>query len=276
MSKPVGSDQFLERVVQSGLLAPNVLKAYMARDFAGDGPNSHQAVADRLVQDHLLTPFQARQLLAGKSRGYFLEEKYKILDLLGAGGMGQVFLCEHLVLQRLVAVKVLQRAASDGNSAGYSAAIDRFVREARAVAVLDHPNIVRVYDMERSGTVPFMVMEYVDGTNLHQIVSQSGPLAVERAAHYTRQAAAGLQHAHEHGLVHRDIKPGNLLLDRSGVVKLLDLGLARFRQDVAQSDNITARYNEQHTVVGTADYMSPEQGIDSASVDIRSDIYSLG
>jgi eukaryotic-like serine/threonine-protein kinase len=228
-----------------------------------------------LTDQGLLTPFQSRQLLAGKSRGFFLENKYKVLDLLGFGGMGQVFLCEHLMLQRLVAVKILQQAALDSTTGGRAIALERFVREARAIAALDHPNIVRVYDMERSGAVAFIVMEYVDGTNLHQIVTQTRPLAVDRAAHYVSQAAAGLQHAHEHGLVHRDVKPGNLLLDRSGIVKLLDLGLARFRQDVGRNDNVTARYHEQQAVVGTADYMSPEQGVDSNAVDIRSDIYSL-
>jgi phosphate transport system substrate-binding protein len=130
--------------------------------------------------------------------------------------------------------------------------------------------------MERSGTIPFMVMEYVDGTSLHQIVARSGALSIPRAAHYASQAAVGLQHAHENGLIHRDIKPGNLLLDRSGLVKILDLGLARFLRDAGRNENLTGRYRDDDTVVGTLDYMSPEQAVNCPNIDIRSDIYSLG
>jgi phosphate transport system substrate-binding protein len=175
----------------------------------------------------------------------------------------------------LVAVKLLQRGAADMTLGGQTAAVERFVREARAVATLDHPNIVRIHDMELTGAIPYMVMEYVDGTSLHQIVANAGQISIERAVHYLSQAAAGLQHAHEHGLIHRDIKPGNLLLDRAGMVKMLDLGLARFLRDAARNDNVTARYNDQ-SIVGTVDYMSPEQAVNSAAIDIRSDIYSLG
>jgi phosphate ABC transporter phosphate-binding protein len=271
MSTPVTGEQFLELVVRSGLLPAELLRPY-ARS-AADGQH---ALAGRLVEDRLLTVFQSRQLLAGRTRGFFLADKYKVLDLIGTGGMGHVFLCEHLLLQRLVAVKLLQRAAADASSGGQAAALERFVREARAVAALDHPNIVRVHDMERASGVPFMVMEYVDGASLHRLVAQSGPLAADRAAHYARQAAAGLQHAHESGLIHRDVKPGNLLLDRAGLVKLLDLGLARFLHDAVRDGNVSARYNDSQSIVGTADYMAPEQTFNATAVDIRSDVYSLG
>src|SRR5262245_61199495 len=276
MSNPAAIVRLFEAIARSGLLSRDRLRSVLDPAPDADDPDAAQLLADRLVDAGLLTPFQARQLLLGKTRGFFLAEKFKVLDLLGSGGMGQVYLCEHLVLQRLVAVKVLHAGPARPEPGGDAAAVERFVREARAVAALDHPNIVRVYDMERAGATPFLVMEYVDGTNLHEIVSRTGPLASSRAAHYVSQAAAGLQHAHDHGLVHRDVKPGNLLLDRSGVVKLLDLGLARFHRDTGRSDEVTARYHEQHAVGGTADYMAPEQGIDSATVDIRSDIYSLG
>jgi phosphate ABC transporter phosphate-binding protein len=276
MSTPVVLGPFLESIVRSGLLSAEMLRPYADLEDPPDAPNANRGLTARLIKDRLLTPFQGRQLLAGRTSGFFLANKYRVLELLGTGGMGHVFLCEHLLLQRLVAVKVLQRAAASGTHGGMGAAVERFLREARAVAALDHPNIVRVFDMERVGNVPFMVMEYVEGASLHQIVTKSGSLTPARAAHYGRQAAAGLQHAHEHGLIHRDIKPGNLLVDRSGTVKILDLGLARFLRDVARNADVTARYDDNKSIVGTADYMSPEQAMNSPTVDIRADIYSLG
>src|SRR5262249_28059949 len=160
--------------------------------------------------------------------------KYKVLEFIGAGGMGKVYLCEHLILQRLVALKVLQLAAGQCG-ADSQTLIARFYREARAVAALDHPNIVRMFDVDRLGPSPFMVMEYVDGSNLSALVTNHGRLSPDRAAGYIQMAAAGLEHAHQAGLIHRDVKPSNILVDRSGVVKLLDLGLARFSRDVARN-----------------------------------------
>src|SRR5262249_3190760 len=150
--------------------------------------------------------------------------------------------------------------------------VERFYLEARAIAALDHPNIVRAHDVDNDGKLHFIVLEYVDGNNLHDIVRKHGPLSPLRAAHYIQQAAAGLQHAHEAGLVHRDIKPGNLLLDRSGTVKLLDMGLARFFHE-----ELDARLKNQEVgnTLGTAEYVAPEQ-VDYSLVDIRADIYSLG
>jgi serine/threonine protein kinase len=182
--------------------------------------------------------------------------------------MGKVFLCEHLMLRRQVAIKVLPRSRTDNPMH-----VERFYREARAVAALDHPNIVRCFDVDRDGPSHFMVMEYVDGQSLDAITSRRGPMEPLRAAHYIRQAALGLQHAHEAGWVHRDIKPANILLDRTGTVKLLDLGLARLFHD--QADNLTQQFHER-AVLGTADYIAPEQALASHDVDIRADIYSLG
>jgi serine/threonine protein kinase len=137
----------------------------------------------------------------------------------------------------------------------------------------DHPNIVRAYDIDQDDKLHFLVMEYVDGSSLQDIIKKVGPMSVTRAAHYMRQSAMGLQHAHESaGLVHRDIKPGNILVDRGGVVKILDMGLARFFHD--EEDILTKKYDEN--VLGTADYLAPEQALDSHGVDIRADIYSLG
>src|SRR5262249_37250707 len=148
---------------------------------------------------------------------------YKVLERLGAGGMGSVYLCEHTLMRRRVAVKVLPTSGKPEDNSS----LERFYREARAVAALDHPNIVRAYDIDHDDKRHFLVMQHVDGPSLQDIVSKrSGPLAVLRACHYIRQAAQGLQHAHEAaGLVHRDIKPGNILVDRNGAVKVLDMGL---------------------------------------------------
>jgi eukaryotic-like serine/threonine-protein kinase len=224
------------------------------------------------VDEGLLTPFQARQLQRGRADGFFLTDKYKILDFIGSGGMGKVYLCEHLILHRLVAVKLLQLPPVPTADAARN--FERFYREARAVARLDDPNIIRVFDVDRVGPNPFMVMEYADGTNLHDVVARHGPFPFDRACHYIRQGALGLQHAHEAGLIHRDVKPGNLILDRWGTVKVLDLGLARFA-DPDRNQAITDKY-DKNLVIGTADFMAPEQAFDSTAVDIRSDVYGLG
>jgi serine/threonine protein kinase len=193
--------------------------------------------------------------------------KYRLLELLGVGGMGAVYLCEHVFMKRLVALKVLpQEKMSDPEN------VERFYREARAVAALNDPNIVRAYDLDQAEGLHFLVMEYVDGASLQEIVARFGPLDPTRAASYIAQAANGLQHAAELSMVHRDIKPANLLLDRTGVVKILDMGLARFFAD--KHDNVTAKFDEK-CILGTADYLAPEQALTN-EVDTRADIYALG
>lgn len=261
-------DALFALIERSGLLSSARTAAY--RPPGAEPPNAAVEVARALVRDRLLTPFQARQLIKGKSRGFFLTEKYKVLEPLGEGGMGHVYLCEHLLLHKLVAVKLLH-----ASWVSVPGAEERFLREARAAATVDHPNIVRVFDVDRSAGAPFIVMEFVDGTNLHQLVAGHGPLSPARAAEYVRQTAIGLAAAHKAGLVHRDIKPGNLLLDRSGQVRVLDLGLARFMVDSARNNNLTQKF-DPGAVLGTLDFIAPEQADDSSRVDIRSDVYSLG
>ncbi len=225
------------------------------------------------MRERLLTPFQARSLLAGEGRSFFITERYKILEHLGRGGMGEVYLVEQLLLRRVAAMKLILAGDPKSGSNG-AGAVERFFREARAVAALDHPNVVRVFDMDRTPVGPFLVMEYVDGTNLHAVVADGGRLAVPRAVGYTAQAARGLEHAHLRGLVHRDVKPGNLMLDRTGAVKVVDLGLARYR-DANKDAGLTGMYDDNR-VIGTADFQAPEQGLDSGSADGRSDVYGLG
>jgi serine/threonine protein kinase/WD40 repeat protein len=269
MPAPVTRDDFLELGYQSGVLDRKVIDDFLAKRPADRPlPTAPKDLAILLIREGLLTTFQAEHLLAGKWRGFIISGKYRLLQRVGSGGMGSVYLCEHILMRRRVALKVLPVAQAED-----PAALDRFYREARAVAALDDPNIVRAHDIDHEGKLHFLVLEYVDGVSLQDLVKRRGPLDVARACHYIRQAAYGLQHAHEAGLVHRDIKPGNLLVDRGGVIKLLDMGLARFFHD--DRDELTKHY-DANSVLGTADYLAPEQAVDSHGVDIRADIYSLG
>lgn len=268
MPAPTTIDGFLELGLKSGLLEKETIRA--CRDNwtrAGIEPQSPKELADALINEGVLTHFQAEKLIAGRWRGFLISDKYRLLERLGAGGMGAVYLCEHMMMGRKVALKVLPTAQAED-----PASLERFRREARAVARLDHPNIVRAHDIDRDDKLHFIVLEFVDGCNLHDFVRRNGVLSPDRAAHYIRQAATGLQHAHEAGLVHRDIKPGNLLLDRQGVIKILDMGLARFFHE--DSAAFIKEY-EVGYIIGTGDYIAPEQIVDSR-VDIRADIYSLG
>lgn len=266
MNAPATADELLGLVRKSGIIDDKRLAAYTEKNRSSL-PSQPKELAQRLVRDGILTGFQAEQFLQGKWRRFTIGN-YKVLERIGAGGMGSVFLCEHKFMRRRAAVKVLPVSQSNDPSA-----LERFYREARAVAALDHPNIVRAYDIDQEDNLHFLVMEYVDGSSLQEIVQRVGPLSPIRCAHYISQAALGLQHSHEvAGLVHRDIKPGNIIVDRSGTVKVLDLGLARFFFD--EDDLLTKKFDEN--VLGTADYLAPEQALDSHSVDIRADIYSLG
>jgi serine/threonine protein kinase len=269
MTVPTTIEEFLELGKKSGLLDQRRLDGYVENKRASSAlPSAPGSLADAMVRDGLLTPFQARQLLHGKWRGFIIAGKYRLLCRLGAGGMGTVYLCEHTIMRRRVAVKVLPASRLHD-----PATVERFHREARAAAALDHPNIVHAHDVGYDDKVHFLVMEYINGVNLDQLVRQQGPLGVRRAARYVADAAAGLQHAHEAGLVHRDIKPANLLIDRSDTVKILDMGLARFFDD--DSDRLT-RECDSVAVLGTPDFLAPEQATNSHDADIRADVYSLG
>jgi serine/threonine protein kinase len=268
MPAPCTTDDFLTLVRKSGVVESEALEEFAMRLAAEPGqPREAPKLAKRMVREGLLTVLQASLLLRGKWRNFLICGKYKLLEHLGTGGMGQVFLCEHARMRRRVAIKFLPPDRAEDE-----VCVTRFYREAEAVGSLNHPNIVRAHDIDRDGSLHFLVMEYVDGASLYHIVRHGGPLPIVRACHYIRQAAMGLQHAFEAGWVHRDIKPGNLLLDRCGLVKILDLGLARYFHDGV---NLT-RHHGCRNVIGTADYLAPEQSMNSHAADVRADIYSLG
>ncbi len=263
MPSPSLIPELIELVRKSQLVEPARLDAYLT---VNPGPYESPAeLCQKLRADGLITQFHSDQLLKGKYRGFFLG-KYKVLDRIGLGGMGQVFLAEHTTMRRRAAIKILPPERVENH---YSR--ERFLREARAAGQLDHPNLVRAFDVDADNNVIFLVMEYVDGVTFHELVTRFGPVTPARAGYFLWQAAHGLAYLHERGLVHRDIKPSNLLLDRSGVVKILDLGLVRSDSD---TDELTR--GEGVKILGTADYLSPEQAIDCSKVDVRADIYSLG
>jgi tRNA A-37 threonylcarbamoyl transferase component Bud32 len=271
----VGSvDELLELLRRDRLLEPSRL-AEAAGELRARFADA-RGLARELVRRGWLTPFQVNQLFQARGRRLVLGD-YLLLERLGAGGMGEVFKARHQDLGRVVALKVLRKECLPDPEA-----VRRFRREVRAAARVDHPNVVRAYGAGRDGEAHFFVMEYVAGIDLARLVARGGRLPVETACEFARQAALGLQHAHEKGLVHRDVKPANLLLalghagSRPGdeVVKLADLGLARLdRHAPGQS---STRLTEESALVGTPDYIAPEQVRDAHAADIRSDLYSLG
>jgi tRNA A-37 threonylcarbamoyl transferase component Bud32 len=206
--------------------------------------------------------------------------RYHVLELLGAGGMGAVYKAEHRLMERHVALKVMNPKLLNR-----SGSVERFQREVKAAAKLNHSNIVTAYDADQAGDTHFLVMEYVEGVSLAQRVYEHGSLPVLEACDYIYQAALGLQHAFECGMVHRDIKPHNLMLTSAAQVKILDFGLARFVRESASADtqpdpsplaSHPSPLTEAGVVMGTADFIAPEQANDPGEADIRADIYSLG
>jgi serine/threonine protein kinase len=272
MAAEISVDSFLDLVRQSGLVSDNQMLSFMA-EFTSDHPQPQtaRAMADEFIKRGLLTEWQADNLLQGKHRGFFLGP-HRILRQLGQGGMSKVFLAEHEMMRRRCAIKILpSKHQADPDL------LSRFRLEAFAIAQLDHPHIVRAYDfnkdMKYGKEIDYLVMEYVEGQDLRRMVEEQGPLDYRKAADFICQAAEGLAHAHAVGLVHRDVKPANLLVDPNGVLKILDLGLARV---TLEGEDAWQTSEGEQSAVGTADYVAPEQVMDSRGVDGRADIYSLG
>jgi serine/threonine protein kinase len=262
----VSSASLVDALRHIALLEPAQLEeaAHLASRF-----HDPKALAGELIRKGWLTPFQANQLLQNKG-GELVLGPHILLERLGEGGMGQVFKARHKNLGRIVALKLIRKERLDN-----AAAILRFQREVRAVAALAHPHIVRAFDADEIDGTHLLVMEYIEGAiDLARLVKKDGPLPAAQACAYIRQAALGLEHAHERGLVHRDIKPHNLLLAGACKgIKVLDMGLARLQ---VSSENTSTTMTQEGMVMGTPDYIAPEQAMDSHTADIRADLYSLG
>jgi eukaryotic-like serine/threonine-protein kinase len=258
---PTLSNSFLSRVVNSQLVPEEQLSRCLAA--AGD---DEELLADQLLRDGLLTRFQVRQLRAGSQS--LTVGNYIAVDYLGRGGSGIVLKAYHkLMPDRFVAIKTIDTRSL--HSSEEVAA--RFRREIQIVSKLDHPNVVRALDVIQTRNHLYLVLEHIDGPDLGKLVQQSGPLPVGRAVDYAIQVARGLAYAHQQGVVHRDLKPTNLLIAPSDVIKITDMGLARPFGEEGNS-NLTMK----GLAIGTPEYMSPEQAEDARTADPRSDLYSLG
>ena len=265
----ITSDRIFELFEKSRIIEAGALQAQIELVRSRHGgilPEDPVVVCKELEDAGLVTRWQCEKILQGKYKGFFLG-KHKLLGHLGSGGMSSVYLAEHLVMKDKRAIKVLPKSKLGNNSY-----LERFQREAKAIASLNHPNIVRAFDIDNEKDTHYLVMEYVDGADLQSLVRKHGPLPYSVAADYIAQSARGLHHAHEAGLIHRDVKPANILVNKKGIVKVLDLGLALFSEDTDAS--LTMEYNDK--VLGTADYLPPEQAINSHKIDSRADMYGLG
>ena len=224
---------------------------------------SDDVLSEQLIKLGYLNPWQAEQLRHGRTK--FTLGPYRILDAIGHGGMGYVFKGEHFLLGRIEAIKVLPKTQMDPRS------IDAFRREIRAQAQLDHPNLVRLSFADKEGETYFLVTEFIPGSDLRRLVRHHGPLTEQQATLVISQGAEALAYAHERGLVHRDVKPGNLLVTPEGLTKLTDLGLASFSSDAAPAATGGPRH-----IVGTPDFIAPEAIANPGEVRRSCDIYSLG
>ncbi|MBL8822092.1 MAG: protein kinase [Planctomycetia bacterium] len=256
-------EQFFSVLQKSALLDEETFEIWRNRVPM---PTDARTLASVMVRDGVLTKYQGNRLLQGKYHG-FVVGPYTILDLLVEGKSDASFLAWHHAMNRKVALKVVKQ-----NLDHCKVTHERFMREARITATVNHPNIVKVFDFVEENGIQFLVMEYVEGKNLLQLIEANGPIAPAKAIEYICHAAAGLQHAHDQGIIHRDIKPSNLILNHKGQVKILDMGHSRFSDD--ETMNITKLYSP-NSVMGTVEYIAPEQSL-GQDYDYRCDIYSLG
>jgi formylglycine-generating enzyme required for sulfatase activity len=266
MSAADSTAEFLRAIEATGFLAADQFHAL--NGWVQLKRPDTQEIARELNKRGWLTGFQIKEIFRGRGKSLAIGP-YRILDLLGEGGMGRVFRALHTRLGREVALKVIRR-----EKLANPMTVRRFRQEIQAVAQLSHPNVVLAFDADEAGGDHYLAMEYVDGVDLTKYVRDRGPLPVTVACDYVRQAALGLHHAYERGLVHRDVKPSNLIAAKTGQVKVLDLGLAMLNEGLG-SESAT-RVTQEGFVIGTPDFLAPEQAQNPLHVDTRADIYSLG
>ena len=263
-------ESFLSKLESSRLFTPEQFNSI--REWIDSGECAdRRSLLNRLMEKGWITEWQAGEIGSGRYKFYL--GQYRLMESLGAGGRGMVYKAEHTSMgRRMVALKVMAQELMDKPEA-----VARFRREVESSAALNHPNIIQAFDAAQDGDTHFLVMEYVKGRDLFQWVRKFGKLPVAWSAECIRQSALGLQHAHEKGMVHRDIKPGNILvaaetLDDFPNAKVLDLGCAFFMPDNSDGPRLTQAYQ----TFGTPDYIAPEQAESAMNADIRSDIFSLG
>jgi serine/threonine protein kinase len=269
-AQPKGSrtvDECIRSLDESGLMAAEEARAWMDSLPADQRPTDGCSLTIELQAQGKLTEFQAEAINRGEEQRLVLGN-YVVLERLARSRMGEIYKARHQRMDRLVALKLLPPAAND-----LPEAVKRFQRGILAAARLSHPNIITAHDAGEAQGMQFLVMEYVEGWDLERVVQQQGPLPVDTAVDYLAQAARGLEYAHSRHVLHRDVKPANLLLDKAGQVRILDLGLARLAGPAGAADDSLTGSSE---VMGTLDYMAPEQALDPRLADVRSDVYSLG
>jgi CheY-like chemotaxis protein/tRNA A-37 threonylcarbamoyl transferase component Bud32 len=268
-ARVVSMEELARNLGQSGLLSADEIDAARNTLAAGGVATDGEALAQALIDAGRLTFFQADLVREGKFEELVIGN-YEVLGRLGAGGMGTVYKARHRRMKRVVAIKVLSRSVAQSPTF-----VQRFQREVEAVSRLSHPNVVMAFDADEAEVGHYLVMEFVNGRDLASEVLQRGPLPVPEAVDCILQAGRALEYAHSQGIVHRDIKPANLLRDVRGVVKVADLGLARFNDALGRSAP-DAGLTQAGSIMGTVDFMSPEQALGLTDIDHRADIYSLG
>jgi serine/threonine protein kinase len=247
-------------------MSPASFRQFLAPLTAGPQPLGAEVIARELVRAGVLTRYQAAAVYQNKTRGLFIG-RYLVLDKIGMGGMGMVFKARHRDHNVVVALKVLPPKFAEKRDA-----VARFLREADTLARLNHPNIVSPFEVSEINGVHFLAMGLAEGLDLKKLVSAKGPLPVRQAIDCLLQAAQGLLATHSQGIIHRDAKPDTLVLDAQGTLRILDFGLARVESNNPFFGCAGTSLTESGTLMGTVDYLSPEQAYDSKKADARSDI----